>query len=168
MLRDRASIMAIGVFGRAQRVAGRRVHDHDAQPGGRPRVDVVGADAGPHDGLEAMVSFQGVGGDFDAAAANGAVELGQGRAKCVPLQSGTNLVLDAGGLGQQIEPFLGERVENDDFGHGSECALWMKRPTLKLKVWQIVRRADRGQAKFTAEQRTSQFPGLALYPGGRP
>ena len=90
------------------------------------RVDVVGADAGPHDGLEPVVAFQGLGGDFDAAAADGAVELGQGRAEGVAFQAGADFVLDARGFGQQIEPFLGQRVENDNFGHGSVCKCLIK------------------------------------------
>ena len=67
------------VLGRAQRVAGRRVHHHDAQPGGGLRVDVVGADAGADDGLEPMIALQHVGRDLHAAAADRAVELGQRR-----------------------------------------------------------------------------------------
>ena len=46
------------VLGRAERVAGRRVHHDDAQPRGGVLVDVVGADAGPHDRLQPAVAFQ--------------------------------------------------------------------------------------------------------------
>ena len=77
------------------RVAGRRVHDDDAQPRGGPRIDIVGADAGPHDRFEPVVAFQGIGRDLHAAAADGAVELGQRRAQGIPLQSGADFVFDA-------------------------------------------------------------------------
>ena len=46
------------VLGGAERVAGRRVHHHDAQPRGGVFVDVVGADAGPHDRLELLIAVQ--------------------------------------------------------------------------------------------------------------
>ena len=60
MLRDRASIMAIVCSAVLSVLPAGRVHHHDAQPGGGLRVDVVGADAGPDDGLEPMVAFQGL------------------------------------------------------------------------------------------------------------
>jgi hypothetical protein len=66
------------VLGRAERVARRRVHHHDAQARGRLLVDVVGADAGPGDRPQALVAFEHVAANRDAAAANRAVELGQG------------------------------------------------------------------------------------------
>ena len=82
------------VFRRAQRVAGRRVHDHDAVTCGRSLVDVVGADAGPHDRAQATIALQRLRGDLHAAAADRAVRLGQRLAEFVTLQAGANLVLD--------------------------------------------------------------------------
>ena len=84
-----------GVLGRAERVARRRVHHHDAQPRGGFLVDVVGADAGPGDRPQPLVSFQHVAADRHAAAADRAVELGQGLFQGVALQAGADFVLDA-------------------------------------------------------------------------
>ena len=53
MLRDRASISAMVCSAVLSVLPVGRVHHHDAQPRGRVLVDVVGADAGPHDGLAA-------------------------------------------------------------------------------------------------------------------
>ncbi len=66
-----------GMLRRAERVAGGRVHDDDAQSRSGFFIDVVGADAGPDDRFEAMVACQGVGGDLHAATTNGAVEFGE-------------------------------------------------------------------------------------------
>ena len=61
--------------------------------------------------------------DRDAAAADGAVELGQGLFQGVALEAGADFVVDAGGFGgvEQVEAFLGDGVEDDDasFGHWS-------------------------------------------------
>ena len=53
-----------GVFRRAQRVAGGRVHHDDAQPRGRFFIDVVGPNASPHDRFQFMIARQHVGGQF--------------------------------------------------------------------------------------------------------
>jgi hypothetical protein len=105
------------MLGRAERVAGRGVHHDDAGPRGGGAVDVVGADAGPHDRLQLTVPFERLGGDLHAAATDGAVEFRQGIAEVVTLETGANLVGDAGRGVQQIETFLRERIENDDRGH---------------------------------------------------
>ncbi len=106
------------MFGRAERVARRRVHHHDAQSRGRGLIDVVGADAGANNGSHAAIALQRIGGDLHAAAQDCAFELVQGLAKCVARQADADLVFDAGGFGQDVEPFLGQFVENDDSGHG--------------------------------------------------
>jgi hypothetical protein len=110
-----------GMLRRAQRVAGRRVHHHDAEAGGRLLVDVVGAHAGPHDRPQAMVAGERVGGDLHPAAADGAVVLREGVPQVVSLEAGLHLVGDAlrlRGL-QQGEAVRAERVEHDDRGHGA-------------------------------------------------
>ena len=105
------------MLGGAQRVAGRGVHHDDAGPRGGGAVDVVGADAGPHDRLQPAVTLQHVGGDLHAAAADGAVEFRQRLPEVFAFESRANLVSNAGRGVQQIETFLRERVENDDRGH---------------------------------------------------
>ena len=60
-------------------------------------VDVVGADAGPGDRPQPRVAFERLGGDLHAAAADGAVELGQGLVQFLALQAGADLVLDVAG-----------------------------------------------------------------------
>ncbi len=55
--------------------------------------------------------------DLHAAAADGAVELGERLSQRVALQAGADFVLDARRGREQVEAFLGERVENDDVGH---------------------------------------------------
>ena len=105
------------MLGRAERVAGRRVHHHDAEPRGGGVVDVVGADAGPHDRLQPAVALERLGRDLHAAAADGAVELGQGLAQVVALEAGADFVGQCRARRQQIETFLRERIENDDRGH---------------------------------------------------
>ena len=117
MLRDRASIRAIvcsavlsvlpaGVFitTMPQRVAA-------------VLVDVVGADAGPHDRLQPPIAFERVGRDLHAAAADRAVELRERFAERVALEAGADLVLNARRGRQHVEAFLSERVENNDAGH---------------------------------------------------
>ena len=117
MLRDRASISAIvcsavlsvlppGVFITTM-----------PQPRGGVLVDVVGADAGPHDRLQPPIAFERVGRDLHAAAADRAVELRQRLAQRIALEPGADFVLDARRGLQHVEAFLGERVENNDAGH---------------------------------------------------
>ena len=57
-----------GVLGRRQHVGLRRVHHHDAAPGGRFDVDVVEADAGPADDDELVGRLEDLGGDLGGAA----------------------------------------------------------------------------------------------------
>ena len=64
-------------------------------------VDVVDADAGPGDGPQPRVALQGVGGDFHAAAADGAVGLGQGVVQIVALQPGADFHFHIPGRPQQ-------------------------------------------------------------------
>ena len=77
-----------------------------------------------------MIALQGVGRDFHAAAADRAVELGQAERSASPFSPVRTSYSDAGGFGQQFEPFRGQRVENDNFGHGSVLRVfgWV-RPT---------------------------------------
>ncbi len=105
-----------GMFGGAHGVAGRRVHHDDAEPGGGLRVDIVGADSGPHDRLEPLVAFERLGRDFDAAAENGAIELGERRPQGVALESGAHFEFDARGV-EHRQAFGGDGVENDNSGH---------------------------------------------------
>jgi hypothetical protein len=46
------------MLGRTERVAGGRVHHHDAQPRCRFFIDIVGPHAGPRDRLQAMIPLQ--------------------------------------------------------------------------------------------------------------
>ncbi len=123
MLRLKGQHHGDRVLGRAHGVSGRSVHHHDAQAGGGTGIDVVSADAGADDGLEAVIAFQGIGRDFDAATANGAVELGQRRAEGIPFETGAHFVADAGGGIQHGQPFGGNRVQNNDFGHSNIARL---------------------------------------------
>ncbi len=96
-----------GVLGRADRVAGRRVHHDDALAAWRLlAIDVVDAHAGPHDRLQTPVAFQRLGRDLHAAAADRAVELGQRLAQFLALQARADFVFDALGGIQQSESFL--------------------------------------------------------------
>src|SRR5690606_31541892 len=84
----------------------------------RAAVDIVGANAGPHDGLQSVIAFERISGNLDAAAADGAVELGQRGTERGPFQSGANFKLNARCGSEQIKPFLSDRVENNNFRHG--------------------------------------------------
>ena len=109
-----------GMLGGAHGVARRGVHHHDSLPRGGILVDVVGADARPHDRLEAMIARQSIGSNLHAAAANGAVMLGQAFPQRIPREPRGNFVGDAGGSGriQHGQTIGTERVEHDDGGHG--------------------------------------------------
>ena len=109
-----------GMLGGAHGVARRGVHHHDALPSGGVLVDIVGANARPHDGLEAVVAHQTIGSDFHTAAADGAVVLGQTLPQRISRETGGDFVADAGGRGriQHGQPIGTERVEHDDGGHG--------------------------------------------------
>ena len=106
-----------GVFGGAEGVARRGIHDDAADARGGVFIDVVGAYAGADDRFEAAVAFENVGGELDAAAADGAVELGEGLFKSFAFEAGASFDLDAGGRFEEVEAFLGNDVEGDDFGH---------------------------------------------------
>ena len=82
------------VLGRAERVARRRVHHHDAQPRGCLLVDVVGAHAGADDRLQPPVTLERLRRDLDAAAADRTVVLAQRLPQIVPLQSGPHVEFD--------------------------------------------------------------------------
>ena len=72
--------------------------------------------------LQPMVALQHVGRDLHAAAADGAVELAKRRAQRVALQAGADFVLNSLGGGQQVETFLGQRIQHDHFRHDcSRC-----------------------------------------------
>ncbi len=60
-------------LGDGDRVAGRRVDDGDAERGGLGDIDVVGADAGATDDLEATRASEQLGGDLRRAAADDGV-----------------------------------------------------------------------------------------------
>ena len=106
-----------GVFGGGNGVSAGGVHDDDALPRGRLAVDVVHADAGPGDRPQALVSLQGVGGDFHAAAADGAVGFEEGLSQVLAFQAGADDDFDVSGRLEQVEAVLGEVVEYDDRGH---------------------------------------------------
>ena len=69
------------VLGGGDRVAGRGVDDRDAGPGRRIEVDVVDADAGPADHLEARPGSDHGGIDLDLAADDERVVAGEDRAQ---------------------------------------------------------------------------------------
>ena len=62
------SISVIGVLGGGDRIAERRVHHDDAARRGRRDVDVVDADAGAADDLQAFRLFQHLRGDLGRGA----------------------------------------------------------------------------------------------------
>jgi hypothetical protein len=113
-----------GVLRGAEGVAGRRVHHDDALAGGDFLIDVVGADAGPGDGPQAMVPRQRFAGDSHAAAADGPVEFGQSRFERITFQAGADLVLDARCGSEHFEAFFGDGVEDEDAGHGGGARGW--------------------------------------------
>ena len=141
-----------GVLGRAGRVAGRRVHHDDAGPRGGRLVDVVGADAGSDDRLEAGVAFEHLGRELHAAAADGPVELRQRGLQVVALESGADFVRDPLGGLEQVEPLLGEVVENNDAGHRSGFRL---EATGKV----VSRRRKPTGAKISRRSRYGSRPG---------
>ena len=78
------------VLGRADRIAARRVHDHDPAARGRGNVDVIDAHAGPDDGAKLTGVFEHVRGDPRSAANDDAVGsadrfLQSGARQAVPL-----------------------------------------------------------------------------------
>lgn len=108
------------MLGGAERVAGGRVHDDDAEARRGFFVDVVGADAGAGDGAETFVAFEYVAADGDAATADRAVGLGEGFFEVGAFEAGFDFVVDAVGLGglQHLNAFFGDWVEDEDAGHG--------------------------------------------------
>ena len=93
------------------------VHYDDAGAGGGLLVDVVGADAGADDRLQAAIAVEHVGHQLDAAAADRAVEFVESIAEVVAFEAGANFVFKTVGSRQQVEAFLSQVVENDYFGH---------------------------------------------------
>ena len=100
------------VFGGRDRVAGRRVDDHDAGPRRRVEIDVVHADAGPADDDEPAA-----GGDerrigLDLAADDERVVLADDRAQLVTRQAEPfiDLVVRA----EEFEPLRGDRFRDED------------------------------------------------------
>ena len=98
-----------GVLGGTERVARGRVHDHDAQPRGHGLVDIVGPDAGAHDGPQPPVALQGRRIELHTAAANGPFVLEQRVVQLTALQPGLDVELDALGLLEQLQP-SGDRL----------------------------------------------------------
>ena len=72
-----------------------------------------------------MIAFERLGGDLYAAAADGAVILGQRLAQLGPFEPGADIELDAPVGFEQIEALGGERVENNDARHGGMVACGM-------------------------------------------
>ena len=109
-----------GVLRGADRVASGRVHDHDALPRGRILIDVVGANACPHDRLEPVIASERIGSDLHAAAADGTIVAGQSLPQCRAREPGDDFIGDAR-FGRRIEERKAvrtERVEHDDRRHG--------------------------------------------------
>lgn len=105
------------LLGGGDRVSAGRVHHHNPLAGGGRSVDIVNADAGTGDGLQAAVARQRIGGDLHAAAADRAVEFGQGRFEPIPFEPGADLDLDAGGRPQQVQAVFGKFIQNDNVCH---------------------------------------------------
>ena len=82
---------------RAHRVSGGRVHDHDALPGGRILVDVVGAHPSPHDRLEPLVARERLGGDLHTTAADRPIVPGERPSEGVAGEARRHLIGDAVG-----------------------------------------------------------------------
>jgi len=105
-----------GVFGRADRIAARCVHDHDADPGRGRHVDVVDADAGADDRPQPAGLRQKIGRQPCAAADNDAVggpkSFLQGRAH----QPRPIIELDAR-LAEKFQPRSFELVADQDAWH---------------------------------------------------
>ena len=105
------------MLGRAGRVAGRGVHHDDPLPSGGRQVDVVDADAGPHDHLEPLLPFEQFGGELRGRANDDAVRLVESFADLFGRQAGADVDLDAGLFAQQLQPCGGKVVGNQNAVH---------------------------------------------------
>jgi hypothetical protein len=125
--------------------------------GGGRFVDVVGADAGSGDRLEASVAFERLGGQLDAASANGAVGFRDRLPQVFALEARADLVFNAFGPIQQFEAFPRETVEYDYFGHGCNGGGW------ESSLLSVVRSAGTGpgQQVSAGRQTAGCYPFLA-------
>ena len=110
-----------GVLGGGDRIAERRVHHDDAAGGRRRNVDVVDADAGAADHLQAFRLLQHFGGDFGRGADGEPVEAvdGGGELVLVLAEIGLEIDLDAAVL-EDRHSGRRQRVGDQNFGgsHG--------------------------------------------------
>ena len=108
------------VLRRADGVAGRRVHHHDALPRGCILVDVVGANPRSHDRLEPVIASQRLRGDLHPTAADRPVVAGQSLPQRRARKPGDDFIGHPhfGSCIEERETVRTERVEHDDRGHG--------------------------------------------------
>src|SRR3954462_3734337 len=107
---------------RAQRVTARRVHDHDAMPRRCLLINVVRPNTGPHNRLQSPIPLERIGSNLHAAPANRPVELPQGFAQRVSLQSGPHFILNARRSIEHLQTFRSERIKNNDAWHNVSLA----------------------------------------------
>src|SRR5262249_60801931 len=106
-----------GVLGGGDGVAERRVHHHDAGGGGRRHVDVVDADAGAADHLQALGGGQHVLVGFGGGADGEAVVVADDLEQLILGKAGADVGVDAAGT-EDANRSGGELVGDEDFGSG--------------------------------------------------
>ena len=102
------------MFGGADGVPLRGVHHDDAVKSSSLFVDIIGADARPYDGFEAVIALERFCSDFDSTATNSAIVLVESPAEIITFQAGANIKFNVGCVGQQIDTVLRKVVQNDD------------------------------------------------------
>ena len=105
------------VLGGGDRVAEGRVHHDDAARGGGGDVDVVDADAGAPDHLQAVGVAQDVGGDLGRRADGEAVVVADDRLQLVGLEAGLDVDLDAA-RPKDVGGLRAHAVGDENLGHG--------------------------------------------------
>jgi hypothetical protein len=102
------------VLGGGERVALRGVHDDDALFGGDVDVDVIEADAGAADDLEAAAVFEDVGGDVGAAADGEAVVVADDAGEFVHGDVGLDVDVEFAAVFEDFDAVVGELVADED------------------------------------------------------
>ena len=104
------------VFGRRDRIAERRVHDDDAACRGSRNIDVVDANPGPADDLEAPRRSQDISRHLGGGAHDEAVVFGDAGDELVGAEPGLLVRLDATGA-KDLRGGGAHLVGNEDFWH---------------------------------------------------
>ena len=102
-------------------VAGRRVDDGDAEGGGLGDVDVVGADAGAADDLEAARAAEQLGGDLRGAASDDGVVVADDVEEVAPRRGGALVDVEARLRAQELDAVGIDFVGDQDIegAHGA-------------------------------------------------